>query len=81
VGNWKNETHLWALHPVSETKLCIYRPCLLDMGPDTHLSQRSAVDQKERAEYSRTQKNSEFEVKILNKILKKCNQRKNISCE
>jgi hypothetical protein len=41
-------------HPVRETKLCIYRPCLLDMGTakDPHLSQRSAVDQWELAKYS-----------------------------
>jgi hypothetical protein len=47
VGNWNSEPHWWALQSVKETKLCIYRPCLLDMGTakDPHLSQRSAVDQ------------------------------------
>ncbi len=33
VRNWKSETLWWALHPVRETKLCIYRPCLLDREP------------------------------------------------
>jgi hypothetical protein len=44
-----------ALHPVRETRLCIYRPCLLDREPlRTLISRNAATDQWERAEYSRT---------------------------
>jgi hypothetical protein len=37
-------------------KICIYRPCLLDMrtAKAAHLSKHSAVNQQEWAEYSRT---------------------------